>query len=206
MQSMKDNQVWILVDLPPNGRTVGSKWLFKKKTDMDGKSFQQNPGEIHWTAIKTILKYLRNTKDMVLVYGAKLEAELKKSAKQITTAMSSTEAEYIVAAEASIEAVRMRKFIDGLGNIVPSNKRSMEMLCHIEPAIVIANYPRILKGDRHFYRKYHYIYEVIQERKTVLKKVHTDDSVADPFTKLMPFNKHYEHAMTIGIVPASNLM
>ncbi|GKC22744.1 retrotransposon protein, putative, ty1-copia subclass, partial [Tanacetum coccineum] len=35
MQSMKDNQVWNLVDLPPNCRTVGSKWLFKKKTDMD---------------------------------------------------------------------------------------------------------------------------------------------------------------------------
>ncbi|GKD95085.1 retrotransposon protein, putative, ty1-copia subclass [Tanacetum coccineum] len=36
MQSMKDNQVWVLVDLPPNGRTVESKWLFKKKTYMDG--------------------------------------------------------------------------------------------------------------------------------------------------------------------------
>ncbi|GJZ49826.1 retrotransposon protein, putative, ty1-copia subclass, partial [Tanacetum coccineum] len=36
MQSMKDNQVTVLVDLPPNGRTVGSKWLFKKKTNMDG--------------------------------------------------------------------------------------------------------------------------------------------------------------------------
>nr|GEZ32993.1 putative retrotransposon Ty1-copia subclass protein [Tanacetum cinerariifolium] len=33
---MKDNQVWILVELPPNGQTVGSKWIFKKKTDMDG--------------------------------------------------------------------------------------------------------------------------------------------------------------------------
>ncbi|GKA31411.1 retrotransposon protein, putative, ty1-copia subclass [Tanacetum coccineum] len=36
MQSMKDNEVWDLVELPPNGKTVGSKWLFKKKTDMDG--------------------------------------------------------------------------------------------------------------------------------------------------------------------------
>ncbi|GKC77425.1 retrotransposon protein, putative, ty1-copia subclass, partial [Tanacetum coccineum] len=35
MQSMKDNQVWCLVDLPPNGQTVGSKWLFKKKINMD---------------------------------------------------------------------------------------------------------------------------------------------------------------------------
>ncbi|GKC59860.1 retrotransposon protein, putative, ty1-copia subclass, partial [Tanacetum coccineum] len=36
MQSTKDNKVWDLVDLPPNGKTVGSNWLFKKKTDMDG--------------------------------------------------------------------------------------------------------------------------------------------------------------------------
>ncbi|GJT57435.1 retrotransposon protein, putative, ty1-copia subclass [Tanacetum coccineum] len=36
MQSMIDNMVWVLVDLPPNCKTVGSKWLFKIKTDMDG--------------------------------------------------------------------------------------------------------------------------------------------------------------------------
>nr|GEV61693.1 retrotransposon protein, putative, Ty1-copia subclass [Tanacetum cinerariifolium] len=36
MQYMKDNDVWVLVELPPNARTDGSKWLFKKNTDMDG--------------------------------------------------------------------------------------------------------------------------------------------------------------------------
>ncbi|GKG29177.1 putative retrotransposon ty1-copia subclass protein, partial [Tanacetum coccineum] len=36
MQSMKDNQVWRLVDLLPNCKTVRSEWLFKKRTDMDG--------------------------------------------------------------------------------------------------------------------------------------------------------------------------
>nr|GFA74066.1 hypothetical protein [Tanacetum cinerariifolium] len=35
MQSIKDNKVWVLVKLPPNGKTVGIKWLFNKKTDMD---------------------------------------------------------------------------------------------------------------------------------------------------------------------------
>ncbi|GKB38525.1 retrotransposon protein, putative, ty1-copia subclass [Tanacetum coccineum] len=39
--------------------------------------FQQNPGESHWTAVKNILKYLRNTKDMFLVYGGNPEAELQ---------------------------------------------------------------------------------------------------------------------------------
>ncbi|GJV75111.1 retrotransposon protein, putative, ty1-copia subclass [Tanacetum coccineum] len=198
--------------------------------------FQQNPGEIYWTAI---LKYLRNTKDMVFVYGAKPEAELKvscyadasfqtnkddtksqtgyvfvlnggavdwKSAKQNTNDMPSTEADYIAATEASTEVVCMRKFIDGLGNVVPSNKRPMEMLCDNKPTIAIFANPGIFKGARHFQRKYHYIREVIQEYDIVLKKVHTDDNVADPFTKPMSFNKHFEHAMTIGIVPASSLM
>ncbi|GKG13511.1 retrotransposon protein, putative, ty1-copia subclass, partial [Tanacetum coccineum] len=36
IQSMKDNQVWRFVDLSPNGKNVGSKWIFKKKTDMGG--------------------------------------------------------------------------------------------------------------------------------------------------------------------------
>nr|GEW08505.1 retrotransposon protein, putative, Ty1-copia subclass [Tanacetum cinerariifolium] len=39
--------------------------------------FQHNPGELHWTTVKTILKYLKNTKDMFLVYGGNLEAELR---------------------------------------------------------------------------------------------------------------------------------
>ncbi|GKC12810.1 retrotransposon protein, putative, ty1-copia subclass [Tanacetum coccineum] len=37
----------------------------------------ENPGEPYWTAMKTILKYLRNTKDMFLVYGGNPEAELR---------------------------------------------------------------------------------------------------------------------------------
>ena len=31
--------------------------------------YQGNPGESHWTTVKNILKYLRRTKDMFLVYG-----------------------------------------------------------------------------------------------------------------------------------------
>ncbi|GKF79292.1 hypothetical protein Tco_0234860 [Tanacetum coccineum] len=42
-----------------------------------GSIMYANPGEQHWTAVKTILKYLRNTKDMVLVYGGNPEAELR---------------------------------------------------------------------------------------------------------------------------------
>ncbi|GKG18592.1 retrotransposon protein, putative, ty1-copia subclass [Tanacetum coccineum] len=36
MQSMMDNMVWVMVDLPPGCKTIGSEWFFEKKTNMDG--------------------------------------------------------------------------------------------------------------------------------------------------------------------------
>ncbi|KAJ9538501.1 LOW QUALITY PROTEIN: hypothetical protein OSB04_031234 [Centaurea solstitialis] len=36
MQSMYDNLVWELTDLPQHCKAIGHKWVFKKKTDMDG--------------------------------------------------------------------------------------------------------------------------------------------------------------------------
>ena len=36
--------------------------------------YQSNPGENHWKVVKTILKYLRNTKDQWLIYE---ECDLK---------------------------------------------------------------------------------------------------------------------------------
>ncbi|KAI3751332.1 hypothetical protein L2E82_22401 [Cichorium intybus] len=55
IKSMYDNQVWNLVDNVPGRKTVGCKWIFKKKTDMDSKvhtykarlvakGFTQTPG------------------------------------------------------------------------------------------------------------------------------------------------------------------
>ncbi|GKB21018.1 retrotransposon protein, putative, ty1-copia subclass, partial [Tanacetum coccineum] len=37
INSMKVNKFWIEVDPPPNAKIVRSKWLFKKKTNIDGK-------------------------------------------------------------------------------------------------------------------------------------------------------------------------
>nr|GEU40569.1 retrotransposon protein, putative, Ty1-copia subclass [Tanacetum cinerariifolium] len=114
--------------------------------------------------------------------------------------------EYIDVVEASMEAVWMGKFINELGNIMPANKRPMEMLCDNMPTIAIANDPGIMKGARHYQRKYHYICKVIQDCEIVLKKVHTDDNVADLFMKQMLYTKHFEHAMAIEVRPASSLM
>ncbi|KAL4386777.1 hypothetical protein GQ457_09G018300 [Hibiscus cannabinus] len=36
MDSMSENQVWTLVEQPEGIKPIGCKWVFKKKTDMDG--------------------------------------------------------------------------------------------------------------------------------------------------------------------------
>nr|GEU54912.1 hypothetical protein [Tanacetum cinerariifolium] len=261
MQSMKDNEVWVLVELPPNGKTVGSKWLFKKKTDMDGvvhtykarlvaKGYTQTQGidyketlspvadirairiliaitayydyEIWQMDVKTAFfnrylneevymeqpegfvnpKYPNRTGYVFVLNGGDVDW---KSAKQIIFATSSAEAEYIAAFDASKEAVWVRKFISRLG-VVPTIEEPISMYCDNTISIDIANESGITKGARHLRAKVHYLRKVIEYGDVKLEKVHTDDNLANPFTKALAFLKHSEHTRNIGMLPASSLM
>ena len=37
IDSISDNNVWTLTDLPPDRKAIGCKWVFKRKTDSNGK-------------------------------------------------------------------------------------------------------------------------------------------------------------------------
>src|SRR5664279_2989160 len=39
--------------------------------------YQSDPGMVHWTAVKNILKYLKRTKEMFLIYGGDEELVVK---------------------------------------------------------------------------------------------------------------------------------
>ncbi|GJU60182.1 hypothetical protein Tco_1237948 [Tanacetum coccineum] len=115
------------------------------------------------------------------------------------------EDEYIAVYDASKEAVWVRKFISGLG-VVPTIEKPISMYCDNTEAITIANESGITKGARHFCAKVHYLREVIEFGDIKLEKVHTDDNLADPFTKALTFPKHSEHTRSIGMLLASSLM
>nr|GEW64567.1 hypothetical protein [Tanacetum cinerariifolium] len=229
----------------PYASTVGSIMYVVRCTRPDvafaqniTSRFQQNLGDLHWTTVKNILKYLRNTKDMFLVYGGDIKRELKvscytdagyltdvddlksqtgyvfvlnggvadwKSAKQSIFATSFAEAEYIAAFDAYKEAVWVRKFISRLG-VVPIIEEPISMYCDYTEAITIANELGITKGARHFRAKVHYLREGIEYGDLKLKKVHTYDNLADPFTKALAFPKHSENTKNIGMLSASSLM
>ncbi|GKA55249.1 hypothetical protein Tco_0754198 [Tanacetum coccineum] len=166
--------------------------------------FQQNLGDLHWTTVKNILKYLMSTKDMFLtryVFVLNGGAVDWKSAKQSIFATSSAEVKYITAYDASKETVWVRKFISGLG-VVPIIEKPISIYCDNTGAITIANESGITKGARHFRAKVHYLREAIEFGDIKLEKVHTYDNLADPFTKALAFPKHSEHTRNIGMLPA----
>ncbi|GJV71668.1 retrotransposon protein, putative, ty1-copia subclass [Tanacetum coccineum] len=129
----------------------------------------------------------------------------EESAKQSTTAMSSTEAKYISASEATMEVIWIRKFIDGL-RVTPNNNEPMEMYCDNYDVVIIDNEPGVQRGAKHYRRKVHCIREVIEEGDLNLLKVHIDDNIVDPLTKALPCTKNVNHLMSIGLCPASSLM
>ncbi|XP_031392392.1 secreted RxLR effector protein 161-like [Punica granatum] len=190
--------------------------------------YQSNPGLDHWTAVKNILKYLRRTKDMVLVYG---ECELRldrftdsdfqsdvddrksisgyiftcngdavswKSSKQETTADSTTEAEYIAASDAAKEAVWIRKFVTELG-IVPSISSPVELYYDNTGAIAQAKEPRSHQKSKHIERRYHIIREIIRRGDVAVQKVASGDNVADPLTKAMTQQQLEKHLEKMGL-------
>ena len=149
--------------------------------------YQSDPGEIHWTMVKTILKYFRRTKDLFLVYGGEEELVVKgytdasfqtdhddsksqsgfiftlnggavswKSSKQETVADSTTEVEYIAAAEAAKEGAWLRKFLIELG-VVPNASSPLELYCDNSGAIAQAKEPRNHQKNKHVLRKFHLI-------------------------------------------------
>ncbi|KAK8699135.1 hypothetical protein V6N13_115229 [Hibiscus sabdariffa] len=149
--------------------------------------YQANPGEGHWTTVKNIMKYLRRTKDVLLVYGGEEELRIKgavswKSSKQDTVADSTTEAEYIAASEAAKEAVWIKKFITGLG-VIPSISNAVDLYCDNNGAIAQAKEPRSHQRSKHILRCFHLIREIIDRGDVEICKVHTDDNIADPLTK-----------------------
>nr|GEV86718.1 hypothetical protein [Tanacetum cinerariifolium] len=103
---------------------------------------QQNPVEGHWTTVKNILTYLRNTKDKFLVYGG--EKELRVTG-------------YCHAAcEASKEAIWMKNLIVDLG-VVSTVQDPIEIFCDNESAVALTKEPKDHGKSKHIKRKYHFI-------------------------------------------------
>nr|GEX47537.1 hypothetical protein [Tanacetum cinerariifolium] len=160
-------------------------------------------GKSHWTAVKNLLKYLRNTKDMFLVYGGDSTTELGVTC--YTNDSWETNRDDLQSQIGCNGSYWIRKFNTGLGVVLNIDK-PMDMYYDNIGAITIADEPGVQKGAKHFQRTYHFIRKAIQEGDIRIPKVHTDNNLANPFTKPMPCTKHVEHSRSIRLRTAGSFM
>ena len=160
--------------------------------------FQSNPGPDHWTAVKNILKYLRRTRNYMLVFSS---IDLKiigytdsdfqadrdsrrstsgsvftlnggsvvwRSIKQSCIADSTMEAEYVAACEAAKEAVWLHKFLIDL-KVVSDAAQPMTLYCDNSGAVANSKEPRSHKRSKHIERRYHLIREIVTKGDVEVK-------------------------------------
>src|SRR3954454_11984294 len=191
--------------------------------------FQSDPGKEHWKAVKMILKYLRRTKDMFLVYGGDKELVVKgytdasfntdpddfKSqsgyvftlnggalswkSSKQDTVADSTTEEEYIAAGNAAKEGVWMKEFITELGVVPSVQKPMEIYCDNNGAIAQAKEPRSHQKNKHVQRKYHLIRQFVNDGNIKMCKIHTDLNVADPLTKPMMRAKHEQHQHAIGV-------
>ena len=190
--------------------------------------YQSDPGEEHWIAVKHILKYLRRTRDYMLVYSSgNLEtigytdsdfqgdidsrkstsgyvftlnggAICWRSGKQTCVADSTIEAEYVAAFEAAKEAVWLKKFLLDL-QVVPSADWPITLYCDNSGVVAHSKELRYHKKQKHIERKYHLIRDIIEKGDTMVTKIASEENLADLFTKTLPIRVFEKHVDYMGV-------
>src|SRR4051812_16970512 len=192
--------------------------------------YQADLGEGHWIAVKNILKYLKRTKDVFLVYGGEDEISVRGyidasylndsddsrsqsgyvfvmngGAVSWKSSKQDTLASSSTEAEyiAASEAAKEAVWIRNFLialAVVQGTSNPMEVYCDNNGAIAQAKEPRQHQKNKHIRMRYHQIREFVEDGSVMICKIHTDSNVADPLTKPLPQPVHGVHTRAIGII------
>ncbi|KAJ9554596.1 hypothetical protein OSB04_018641 [Centaurea solstitialis] len=191
--------------------------------------YQGNPGESHWTAVKNILKYLRNTRDMFLVFGgseelrvtgytdASFQTDVDNSCSQsgwvfllnggaVTwksskqpTVAESTCESEYIAASEAAKEATWLQNFIGDLGVVPTINEPIEIFCDNTGAVALTKEPKDHGKSRHIKRKFHYVRHRVEDGDILVSRISSEENPADPFTKALSKTKHDLHARSIGL-------
>jgi transposase InsO family protein len=118
------------------------------------------------------------------------------SKKQATVALSTTEAEYIAAAQATKEAVWMRQLLADLGyeQVHPTIIHDDNQGC-----LALIRNPAFHNRTKHIDIQHHFIREKVEKQEVELKFCSTQDMVADILTKGLTKMKHGQFRERLGL-------
>jgi hypothetical protein len=120
-----------------------------------------------------------------------------QSRKQSSIALSTAEAEYIVACSASCEAIWLRKLLTGLFDL---EMEATIILCDNQSCIKMTKNLVFHDKSKHTEIRYHYIRDMVQREAIKLQYVSTDEQVANVLTKPLSRVKFEHFRDKLGIV------
>jgi hypothetical protein len=120
-----------------------------------------------------------------------------QSRKQSRIALSTLEAEYIVACSSSYEDIWLRKLLTGLFDL---EMEATTILWDNQSCIKMTKNPVFHDRSKHIEIRYHYIHDMVQRGAIKLKYVSTDEQVADVLTKPLSRVKFEHFRDKLGIV------
>ncbi|CAL2254853.1 unnamed protein product [Prunus armeniaca] len=124
------------------------------------------------------------------------------SIKQNTVALSTAEAEYISAAEATSQAKWLRFVLEDFGE---EQIEGTQIMCDNTSAIAMAKNPVFHQKSRHINRKFHFIREAIQAKEIELVYCRTEEQIADILTKALPKDRFAYLRELLGVKSAKGL-
>ena len=107
------------------------------------------------------------------------------SKRQPTVAASTTEAEYIAAAQATKEALWLRLLLNDLGVSI----NTFEIRADNQSALKLLRNPVSSMRSKHIDVVYHFARERVARKDVSFSYIKTDEMLADMFTKPVPGNK-----------------
>jgi hypothetical protein len=173
--------------------------------------YSQNPGQEHWKALKRIMAYLRKTVNFGLLFGgdnseligycdADYAGDLGSrrstsgavftlyngpiswfSRRQSCVALSTTESEFISAAEATKEAIWLNRILIELG----ARALPVPLRCDNQGAIALIHDPVFHQRTKHIDVRFFFVRDAQAEEKINISYIATESQLADIFTKAL---------------------
>ncbi|KAI5355814.1 hypothetical protein L3X38_008709 [Prunus dulcis] len=124
------------------------------------------------------------------------------SVKQSSVALSTAEAEYVSAAEATTQAVWLRFVLSDFGE---EQVEATPILCDNTSAIAITKNPVHHHRTRHISRRVHFIRDALQNGEIDLLYCRTGEQNADIFTKALARDRFEYLRSKLGVISAKHL-
>ncbi|KAH6556969.1 hypothetical protein KP509_1Z145200 [Ceratopteris richardii] len=146
--------------------------------------YMYNPSLTHWYSLKGCLRYLQHTKFYGIHYTGGAVAWFCE--KQTFVALSPAEAEFVAIALITKEGISLQTL---LKELLPMRMIPLKIMCDNQSCIHLASNPKHSEKTKHVDRKYHFIRELVEQKKIHLSYVSTHITWTDLLTTSLAADK-----------------